>query len=63
MHLINGLVVSGAPDAIKVWDITSARCLQTFSTARMLLHISALPTVVDTSYLDPKISRSIIFGI
>jgi WD40 repeat protein len=42
----NGLVVSGAPDAIKVWDIISARCLQTFSTAA-----SCLCTTDDGRYL------------
>ena len=42
----SGLVVSGAPDAIKVWDITSARCLQTFSIAA-----SCLCTTDDGRYL------------
>ena len=43
---INGLVVSGAPDAIKVWDVSSAKCLHTFSSPA-----SCLCTTDDGQYL------------
>ena len=46
LSTINGLVVSGAPDAIKVWDTASARCLHTFSTPA-----SCLCTTDDGRYL------------
>lgn len=36
----NGLVVSGAPDAIKIWDISNARCLHTFSCPASSLSVT-----------------------
>ena len=42
----NGLIISGAPDAIKVWDATTAKCLHTLSSPA-----SSICTTDDNKYL------------